>query len=373
MIRTTFTGLLVFGTLLVLSTTGVQAQEEQETRIGGYGELHYNEPEGAGKGLLDLHRFVLFVNRNFNDWISFASEIEMEHTYVSGDGKRPGGEFSIEQAYLEFRVSKQLGFRGGILLVPVGIINPTHEPTTFNGVERPNFHRSIVPTTWREAGAGIFGTLADGLTYDVYTVGGVQAKSFSASDAIRGGRQLGLNTSTADMSLTGRVGYHAMAGLQLGVSGFFGNSTGGVDSLGSGAVSLIAAEARYSTGNLDIRAEGAILNVADAEKIHAAYRNNVADQSIGWYVEAAYNFLPHLVADTEHQLAFFTRYEMINTQADVSYGDPLTQHDRTIVTTGLTYHPHSDVVVKLDYQFFSNARDAKGTGQLNAGIGYAFF
>lgn len=365
--------LLVAGSLLLGASTRVTAQDQPQTQVGGYGELHYNEYDGSRKGMLDLHRFVLYFNRNFNDWISFASEFEIEHVYVSGESNRQGGYMSIEQAYLEFRPWKNFGFRGGILLVPVGIVNLVHEPNTFHGVERPIFHRSIVPSTWREAGAGVFGKLAESVSFELYTMAGLQAKNFNAGDALRNGRQLGLNSSTANMSLTGRVGIHAMAGLQFGVSGFFGSSTGGVDSLGSGAVSLLAAEASYSVGNLALRAEGAMLNVGDAEKIHAAYKNNIADQSIGWYVEAAYNFLPHLVADTEQRMAVFARLEKINTQADVSYGDPLKQHDRTIVTTGLTYHPHSDVVVKLDYQFFSNARDDKSTGQLNAGIGYAFF
>ena len=43
------------------------------------------------------------------------------------------------------------------MLVPMGIVNEYHEPTTFNGVERPSMDKSIVPTTWREIGAGVTG------------------------------------------------------------------------------------------------------------------------------------------------------------------------------------------------------------------------
>ena len=36
------------------------------------GELHWNFYEDAGD-MVDFHRFVLFVNHEFNDWISFES------------------------------------------------------------------------------------------------------------------------------------------------------------------------------------------------------------------------------------------------------------------------------------------------------------
>ena len=40
----------------------------------------------------------------------------------------------------------------------MGIQNLYHEPPTFNGVERTNVDKYIVPTTWREIGVGINGS-----------------------------------------------------------------------------------------------------------------------------------------------------------------------------------------------------------------------
>ncbi len=40
-----------------------------DTTIGGYGELHYNNlsnGQGTDKKEIDFHRFVLFVNHEFN-------------------------------------------------------------------------------------------------------------------------------------------------------------------------------------------------------------------------------------------------------------------------------------------------------------------
>ena len=38
------------------------------------------------------------------------------------------------------------------MLIPMGITNEYHEPTLFNGVERPSIASVIIPTTWREIG-----------------------------------------------------------------------------------------------------------------------------------------------------------------------------------------------------------------------------
>ena len=43
------------------------------------------------------------------------------------------------------------------MLIPMGIVNEYHEPTTFNGVERPSIDGKIIPSTWREIGLGLYG------------------------------------------------------------------------------------------------------------------------------------------------------------------------------------------------------------------------
>ena len=48
-----------------------------DTTVGGYGELHYNNVSNSDNSKevrqLDLHRFVLFVNHEFNDDVRFYS------------------------------------------------------------------------------------------------------------------------------------------------------------------------------------------------------------------------------------------------------------------------------------------------------------
>ena len=126
----------------------------QGSAFGGYGELTLNAPgkyvlDSPPEATIDLRRFVLFFGHNFSDRLRFYSELEVEHA-VSSAGDR--GEAEVEQAYIDGLLSRRVSLRGGLMIVPVGIINVYHEPPTFNGVDRPAVDTYVIPTTWREPG-----------------------------------------------------------------------------------------------------------------------------------------------------------------------------------------------------------------------------
>ncbi len=125
-----------------------------KTSIGGYGELHYNnltsDNSNESKNEMDLHRFVVFFGHQYSDDLRFFSELEVEHS-VAGDDQN--GEVEIEQAFIEWDYAENHRAKGGVFLVPTGIINETHEPETFYGVERNSVEKNIIPATWWEGGA----------------------------------------------------------------------------------------------------------------------------------------------------------------------------------------------------------------------------
>jgi hypothetical protein len=149
-------------------TAGV-ASWVDKTTIGGYGELHYNNIQGEDDEL-DLHRFVLFFGHEFTDSIRFFSEFEIEHD-VAGDDQN--GEVEVEQAYIEFDLRENLQAKGGVFLLPVGILNETHEPPTFYGVERNDVENIIVPSTWWEGGGGLNGYFENGISWDFAITSGL--------------------------------------------------------------------------------------------------------------------------------------------------------------------------------------------------------
>jgi hypothetical protein len=363
----------------LLLATAVPAAAQESTTIGGYGEVHYTNPRGPNTPAeVNLRRFIVYLAHTFSDRLVFRSELEVEDAKVEGGSS--GGEVALEQAFLDYRVADALTLRTGLVLPPVGIVNETHEPPTFNGVDRPAFDHDVIPTTWREIGVGIVGKLpvADGWNYRLYLVNGLRADGFSDAEGIRGGRQSGREASFANPSVTGRVEWVRPAGgLRVGGSFWYGGTTAGDTLLGSGSfdapIALLSADARYDQGPLALRAVVATVSVSDADTINALYGSAVGSRIAGGYVEVAYNVLRWLVPTSSQRLNAFVRHERFDTHAEVPAG---TTRDRgfarRITTLGLSYKPTWNTVFKGDYEV---RRTAAGTGQgeaLRLGVGYQF-
>jgi hypothetical protein len=250
-----------------------------KTTIGGYGELHYNNYEDKD-AKVDFHRFVLFFGHEFTKKLRFFSEFELEHS-IAGEGQ--DGEVELEQAYVEYDYSDTITTKTGLFLVPVGIINETHEPPTFYGVERNGVEKNIIPATWWEAGvAGNF-KLAPGLAVDAAITSGLNVGN---DYKIRGGRQKVSNASAEKLAYTGRIKYTAILGLELAATVQYQTdltqSAAGVD---DAAAILIEAHAIYQVNNFTVRALYAAWNICGKEaKVLGR------DEQTGWYVEPSYMF-----------------------------------------------------------------------------------
>lgn len=367
--------ILCAAALLVLAPLAANAQEH--TTVGGYGEAQYTNATGPNTpGQATLRRFVVYLAHGFNDQLAFRSELEVEDARVEPGGT--AGELEVEQAFLDYRLEDWLTVRTGLMLAPIGILNETHEPTTYNGVQRPGFDTDVIPTTWRELGVGVLGQLSStvGLTYRLYLLNGIRAEGFSAEQGIREGRQEGQNASFANPSITGRLEW-ARPGLKVGGSFWYGGSANGDPAIGTGTfsapVTLLCLDARYDRGPASLRTELTNISVGDAAAINAAYGQNVGSRSAGGYGEAAYNVLALLAPASSQKLTAFLRYEQYDTHASVPAG---TVQDgalaRRITTFGLTYKPVENAVFKGDYQLLRN-RAGVGESEIFAlGIGYQF-
>ncbi len=153
--------------------------------------------------------------------IRFFSELEVEHALTKDTADGSGsGEVELEQAWLEIDVNQNHHFRAGLDILPIGIINPTHEPNTFYGVERNTVETEIIPTTWWEAGAGFNGEVAPGWNYDVVVHSGLVSPNTGPSTLRpRSGRLKVAEADDQDIAYTGRLRYTGMPGLEVGLSG----------------------------------------------------------------------------------------------------------------------------------------------------------
>ena len=360
--------------------------------FGAYGELHYNNFQGGdshngqganstGSDMLELHRFVLLGEAEIADGWRFVTEIEIEHGFVQGNTSSNGqGELEIEQAYIDWRYHADHGARAGTMLVPISIGNIYHEPTVFHGVERPEFDRVIVPTTWYESGVAVYGKIVPTLDYTVAIQAGLMG-AVSPSTGIRSARQRGYKSAADDLLYTARLDFRPLPGLWLAGAVSYGEldqdeltTARPVDA----AMGLATLEARYAVAGWDLGLSLGHGRIDNAGAYPATAINNatgaggsVPEAFTGVNATVAYDVL-RLVADSAHQLFLFGRYELIDNQAELPAGRPRNEWwSADVVQYGLTYKPNPYVVIKADYRDYEN--DA-GTAvdSWNLGAGFAF-
>jgi hypothetical protein len=325
----------------------------ENTRIGGYGELHYNNLDGEGgasdKDELDLHRFVLFFGHTFNERTRFFSELEVEHS-IAGEGKK--GEVELEQAYIEFDFNADHRAKAGLFLIPVGLINETHEPPVFYGVERNPVEKDIIPATWWAGGAALSGQLGSGFGYDFAVHEGLAttaAKSYKPRD----GRQKTSEASAKDLAYTARLKWTGLPGIELG--GTFQHQddiTQGADAT-AGSANLYELHGVVNKGAFGLKALYAQWDLDGSGPAAIG-----ADKQLGWYVEPSLKL--------SEQWGVFARYNQWDNKAGDNAGSKKKQVD-----AGVNWWPHPDVVVKADYQKQDND-DGKNQDGFNLGVGYMF-
>jgi hypothetical protein len=332
---------------------------EKKTTIGGYGELHLNmaKPEdGSLSSVLDMHRFVLFFAHRFNDRFQFYSEVELEHAFVAeSGGVAIPGEVAIEQAFIDWRLlkgdSQAIYLRAGVILVPMGIINQWHEPPIFNGVERPQVDRVIIPTTWREGGMGIWGQPNDRFRYELYVLSGLDASGFSGNSGLRGGRLKVTEAVLNGPAFTGRVEWEPMLGMILGLSPYFGLA-GPTDLADVNVkVSGVSGDWRILRKGFESRFLIAYFHVSDTDALRVVQpgetepTSTVGSNIFGVYGELGYNVLHYV--DTEMALVPFVRVDYYDTtfvESDAAFDLPAI----LVPTVGLSFRPIPQVVFKFD-------------------------
>jgi hypothetical protein len=324
-----------------------------ETTIGGYGELHYNnlDKNGTDSASIDFHRFVLMFGHDFNDKIRFFSEFELEHAFVGDtdtdtDGtstniEKAPGEVELEQAYIEIDLDSNRSVISGVFLIPVGLMNETHEPPTFYGVERNPVEKNIIPATWWEAGVMYSAHTDSGLSYNLAIHSGLN----SATGSVRSGRQKVAKANADSLAYTGRIKYTGMPGLEVASTLQYQEDMSQGTAADAVSATMIELHAKYATGPFGVTA------------LYATWDVNIttgAQTQNGSILETSYK-----VSD---KLGIFAR------QNNWSNDDGATDKAQTDI--GFNYWPHEDVVFKFDLQ--SQNDDAGNADGFNLGLGYQF-
>jgi len=349
------------------------------TTLGGYGEAYYKRIDGQTDEV-DAYRLVLFLSHQFNDKLRFGSELEIEHGYVkdtdtsctvtdsnaSGDlqasemvcGKpsTTQGYLAVEQLFLEYHYLNDHRVSAGQLLVPVGIVNETHEPETFLGVFRPPVEREVIPSTWFETGVMASGSVMPGVSYDALLSSGLK----NAEGKIKDGRQRGSKANASDLASTLRVKYTAIPGVEAagtlhrqpdmsqGTPGVAGEDLGGV---------LKTAHVALQRGRFGLRTLVARWDLDDEALTASNVKRSEQD---GWYVEPSWKLTP--------TFAVFSRYSEWDNEKNDNVDSEWKEK-----SLGVSWFLDPRAVVKADLQRREDPV-AGNTDQdgFNLGIGFSF-
>jgi len=349
-------------TALEATVSSIESSESfngtADTRFGGYGELHYNNLDSGNS--IDYHRFVILMSHQFSDELSFFSELEVEHA-LAGDGKP--GEIELEQAFVQWDYADNHHSKMGLFLVPVGILNETHEPDTFHGVERNAVEKNIIPSTWWEAGFGFTGEIAPGWGYDLAAHSGLNLdtdnNSASKRSSIRSARQKVAKGVAENLAYTVRLRYSGHPGFQWNTTLQYQSdlAQGDDEGVGVGEISatLFETNVNFRRGGFGLRALYARWDIDNEIEL----LNSGADEQTGWYIEPSYRF--------DNGFGLFARFGSY----DLTAGSDITSSEKNQFDVGVNYWIHENVVIKADYQRQDNDNGDDVDG-FNLGIGYSF-
>ncbi len=330
-----------------------QASGANRVHIAGYGEMHYNNLDADGKEVreLDFHRMVLFFGYDFNDKVRFITEFEVEHIIASGGSR---GAVELEQAYLEFDLSPNMHLKTGAMLMPVGIINETHEPNTFYGVERPVVELTVIPTTWWSNGISFSHHLSNGFSYDVMLSEGLKTEDPTVNALaepfnIKKGKQKGSFADAFDLAVTGRVRYTGMQGLELAVYGQYQPDLDqSAENSYADDATLLGGHVIYQIGEVTLKGLYARWDLNGEQAANAG-----KDVQGGGYIEASWQ--------PAQQWGVFVRQSAWSLEDGV---------DAEQTDFGVNFYPYEGIVFKADIQMQND--DAGNTDGFNLGMGYAF-
>jgi hypothetical protein len=204
----------------------------------------------------------------------------------------------------------------------------------------------------------------------------------SGSDGLRIGRQKGAESTFTSPSISGKLDFYGLKGLNLGMAAYLGKTQSSAfngldkdddvaekvaDSTRVG-ITMLGLDARYKVKGLHLRGQYIHSFLNDTKEYNVKTGKDLGKQMQGFYLEAGYD----LLHGKEQALVPFVRYEKYNTHHKVASGEVANKaYDRRDLFFGLSYHLAKGAVVKMDYQNFKDGNDVK-KHFINCGVGVWF-
>ncbi len=338
--------------------------------IGGYADVMYNilsrqNLDNPSRNSFGQQRLVPFIYADITDRVKFAAEIEIERGGTNSP-QQGDGSIQVEFAQLDYLVDERINLRGGILLMPVGKFNLLHDSPLNDLVDRPMVSRLIIPSTWFEAGAGIYGTFyptaLSKIDYELYAVNGMTQTAGAVTDlGIRSARGSVSRDRDDSKAIVGRLAFSPMLGIEIAGSGYHGQYKPSTATVGSGNIDIFAVDWTLQRGPFELIGEAAWTRISNNNATGATGNGIGPAGMFGYYVQGNYHFMPEFLkrlAPTHFSDAStFTatvRWEQVDTDTDnrtLGGGNTLgNRRELDRLTVGLNFRPVEDMVFKVNWQ-----------------------
>jgi hypothetical protein len=337
--------------------------------LGGYADVMYNilsrqNLDNPSRNSFGQQRLVPFIFADITDRVKFATEIEIER----GGTNSPQGDgtIQVEFAQLDYLIDERINLRGGILLMPVGKFNLLHDSPLNDLVDRPMVSRLIIPSTWFEAGAGIYGTFYPSalskIDYELYAVNGMTQTAGAVTDlGIRGARGSVSRDRDDSKAIVGRLAFSPMLGIEIAGSGYHGQYKPSTATVGSGNIDIFAVDWTLQRGPFELIGEAAWTRISNNNATGVAGNAIGPAGMFGYYVQGNYHFMPEILKRLApshfSDASTFTatvRWEQIDTDTDnrtVGGANTLgNRRELDRLTVGLNFRPVEDMVFKINWQ-----------------------
>jgi len=349
-----------------------------KSTIGGYTDIKYGSLTGPtldnlSRNSFNQERMVPFIYADITDRIKFATEIEMERGGPNSPGANgsASGSLQLEFAQLDYLLTEAINLRAGILLMPVGKFNLLHDSPLNDLPDRPMVDRLVIPSTWFESGAGIYGTLyptrLSKLDYELYAVNGLgcnaQGTTVTDTNGLRNCRGSVSRDLNDNKGVVGRVAFSPMLGIEVAGSSFYGQysnrNSAGVNNENN-TIGIYAVDWTMQRGPWELIGEAAWSRITGNQGTTLATQG--PDGMFGYYIQANYHFMPEILKRLApshfSDASTFTavvRWETADTDTGdktrLASGAISNQRDLERLTLGLNFRPIEDTVIKLSYMF----------------------
>ncbi|SDL86816.1 hypothetical protein SAMN04487899_10817 [Segatella bryantii] len=295
---------------IIIDNTGVNNKRFEgslysEVNYGRHGDL--DSPD-----LLDLPHFIINGHLHLGKGWTVVAELEYEQFYENKQWEyKFDGNFTSNKLYIAKDFSKAFSAKAGIIEVPVGIVNAGGPALT---IYDPESESNIIPMTWHEGGASIYGSLGK---WD-YQIGGYIYTSLPLKNSQMLGGAIRLN-------------YYPINGLRMGVSSYWGTPCKSqyhrqdLNFLGTDGL-------WYGAFDFDYQENGWIIDGS------AIYCTDQSAKSAG--IEIGYDFFETTEKTDKMELIPFMRYDGLFHLGELNFNK---------YTVGINFSPLKNLVVKGEY------------------------